>query len=129
MPQLAQYFGMKDHTAISHTLKEINELLETSMNEISGHFSKLTENTREIEKEVDYVNSALDLIKKGKKEIEIPQYIEDIAAATTDKATAKSLRDLSKKIQLEILSRVDKETWKYFLRVMGHLVNILKISL
>lgn len=28
MPQLAQYFGMQDHTAISHTLKKINELLE-----------------------------------------------------------------------------------------------------
>ena len=27
MPQLAQYFGMKDHTAISHTLKKINELI------------------------------------------------------------------------------------------------------
>ncbi len=29
MPQLAQYFGMKDHTAISHTLKKINELIQT----------------------------------------------------------------------------------------------------
>lgn len=28
MPQLAKYFGMKDHTAISHTLKKINELIE-----------------------------------------------------------------------------------------------------
>lgn len=28
MPQLAQYFGMKDHTAISHTLKKINELIQ-----------------------------------------------------------------------------------------------------
>ncbi|MBU1658211.1 chromosomal replication initiator protein DnaA [bacterium] len=28
MPQLAQYFGMKDHTAISHMLKKINELIE-----------------------------------------------------------------------------------------------------
>ena len=28
MPQLAQYFGMKDHTAISHTIKKINELLK-----------------------------------------------------------------------------------------------------
>jgi chromosomal replication initiator protein len=28
MPQLAQYFGMKDHTAISHTIKKINELIE-----------------------------------------------------------------------------------------------------
>ena len=28
MPQLAQYFSMKDHTAISHTLKKINELMQ-----------------------------------------------------------------------------------------------------
>ena len=28
MPQLAIYFGMKDHTAISHTLKKINSLME-----------------------------------------------------------------------------------------------------
>ena len=28
MPQLAQYFGMKDHTAISHTLKKINEVMK-----------------------------------------------------------------------------------------------------
>jgi chromosomal replication initiator protein len=28
MPQLAQYFGMKDHTAISHTMKKIQELLK-----------------------------------------------------------------------------------------------------
>ena len=29
MPKLAQYFGMKDHTAISHTIKKINALIET----------------------------------------------------------------------------------------------------
>ena len=28
MPQLAQYFGMKDHTAISHTIKKINDLIQ-----------------------------------------------------------------------------------------------------
>jgi len=28
MPTLAQYFGMKDHTAISHTLKKINSLMQ-----------------------------------------------------------------------------------------------------
>jgi len=28
MPQLAQFFGMKDHTAISHTIKKINELIK-----------------------------------------------------------------------------------------------------
>jgi len=27
MPQLAQYFGMKDHTSISHTIRRINELI------------------------------------------------------------------------------------------------------
>lgn len=29
MPQLAQYFGMKDHTAVSHTMKKIQELMKT----------------------------------------------------------------------------------------------------
>lgn len=28
MPQLAQYFGMKDHTAVSHTMRKINELIK-----------------------------------------------------------------------------------------------------
>jgi chromosomal replication initiator protein len=28
MPQLAQFFGMKDHTAISHTMRKINQLLK-----------------------------------------------------------------------------------------------------
>ena len=28
MPQLAQYFGMKDHTAISHMLRKINDLIK-----------------------------------------------------------------------------------------------------
>ena len=28
MPQLAKYFGMKDHTAVSHTMKKIHELLK-----------------------------------------------------------------------------------------------------
>ena len=32
MPQLAQYFGMKDHTAISHTLKKINSLMQNDEN-------------------------------------------------------------------------------------------------
>ena len=30
MPQLASYFGMKDHTAVSHNMKKINELIEKS---------------------------------------------------------------------------------------------------
>jgi chromosomal replication initiator protein len=28
MPSLAQYFGMKDHTAVSHAMKKINEMLD-----------------------------------------------------------------------------------------------------
>ena len=32
MPALAQYFDMKDHTAVSHNIKKINELLESNEN-------------------------------------------------------------------------------------------------
>ena len=32
MPQIALYFGMKDHTAISHTMKKINEIIENDSN-------------------------------------------------------------------------------------------------
>jgi len=32
MPQIAIYFGMKDHTAVSHTMKKINELIKTDDN-------------------------------------------------------------------------------------------------
>jgi len=30
MPSLASYFGMKDHTAVSHNIKKINELIMTN---------------------------------------------------------------------------------------------------
>ncbi len=32
MPALAQYFGMKDHTAVSHNMKKINELINENEN-------------------------------------------------------------------------------------------------
>ena len=32
MPALAQYFGMKDHTAVSHNMKKINQLLDENEN-------------------------------------------------------------------------------------------------
>ena len=32
MPQIAMYFGMKDHTAISHAMKKINEIIENDEN-------------------------------------------------------------------------------------------------
>ena len=32
MPQIAQYVGMKDHTAISHAMKKINEIIESDAN-------------------------------------------------------------------------------------------------
>jgi len=28
MPQLASYFGLKDHTAVSHTMKKIKDMIE-----------------------------------------------------------------------------------------------------
>jgi chromosomal replication initiator protein len=48
MPQLAQYFGMKDHTAISHTIKKINELIQNDEDfkvKIDELTNKLTSNT------------------------------------------------------------------------------------
>ncbi len=32
MPQIAQYVGMKDHTAISHAMKKINEIIDSDEN-------------------------------------------------------------------------------------------------
>jgi len=32
MPQIAMYFGMKDHTAISHAMKKINEIIDNDDN-------------------------------------------------------------------------------------------------
>ncbi|SFZ97330.1 Chromosomal replication initiator protein DnaA [hydrothermal vent metagenome] len=32
MPQIAMYFGMKDHTAISHAMKKINEIIDKDEN-------------------------------------------------------------------------------------------------
>lgn len=48
MPQLAQYFGMKDHTAVSHTMKKINELMKNDedfkikIDELSNKISTMT---------------------------------------------------------------------------------------
>lgn len=32
MPQIALYFGMKDHTAISHAMKKMKEVIENDEN-------------------------------------------------------------------------------------------------
>jgi chromosomal replication initiator protein len=48
MPQLAQYFGMKDHTAVSHTMKKINEVMKNDedfkvkIDELSNKISTMT---------------------------------------------------------------------------------------
>jgi chromosomal replication initiator protein len=48
MPQLAQYFGMKDHTAISHTMKKIGELIKndedfkTKIQELNNKIKSVT---------------------------------------------------------------------------------------
>ena len=48
MPQLAHYFGMKDHTAVSHTMKKIQELMKNDedfkikVDELSNKVSTLT---------------------------------------------------------------------------------------
>ncbi|HIQ28434.1 MAG TPA: chromosomal replication initiator protein DnaA [Sulfurovum sp.] len=51
MPQIALYFGMKDHTAISHAMKKINEIIENDENfkvlldELSNKIHSNTKNT------------------------------------------------------------------------------------
>jgi chromosomal replication initiator protein len=30
MPSIASFFGMKDHTAVSHNMKKISELIQSS---------------------------------------------------------------------------------------------------
>ena len=50
MPQIAVYFGMKDHTAISHAMKKINEIIESDENfkvileELSNKVNTYTQN-------------------------------------------------------------------------------------
>ncbi len=51
MPQIALYFGMKDHTAISHAMKKINEIIDNDENfkvlleELSNKVHTDTQNT------------------------------------------------------------------------------------
>jgi chromosomal replication initiator protein len=53
MPQIAVYFGMKDHTAISHAMKKINEIIESDENfkvileELSNKINTQTQNSME----------------------------------------------------------------------------------
>ncbi len=49
MPQLAHYFGMKDHTAVSHTMKKIQEIMKNDedfkikVDELSNKISAMTQ--------------------------------------------------------------------------------------
>ncbi|MEA3433592.1 MAG: chromosomal replication initiator protein DnaA [Campylobacterota bacterium] len=51
MPQIALYFGMKDHTAISHAMKKINEIIDSDENfkvlleELSNKINTDTQNS------------------------------------------------------------------------------------
>ncbi|HEY9189357.1 MAG TPA: chromosomal replication initiator protein DnaA [Sulfurovum sp.] len=53
MPQIAVYFGMKDHTAISHAMKKINEIIESDENfkvileELSNKINTQTQSSME----------------------------------------------------------------------------------
>jgi len=84
---------------LSEQLPKINHLLESSMNEISTHFNKITQNSSDIEQEIKHIDEALDIIKIGNKEVEIPNHLDELAKQTSDSQTAKSLRSLAKKIK------------------------------
>ncbi len=52
MPQIAVYFGMKDHTAVSHAMKKINETIEENENFkvlLEEFASKINENSSKID--------------------------------------------------------------------------------
>ncbi len=52
MPQIAVYFGMKDHTAVSHAMKKINEIIKENEN-----FKVLLE---ELSNKINYSTSQFD---------------------------------------------------------------------
>jgi len=83
---------------LSEQLPRINKLLEDSMNEISGNFSIVAENTRKIATEIEAADRHLDIIKIRNKEIEITKHLQEIAKESKDKETAKKLLSLAKKI-------------------------------
>jgi hypothetical protein len=84
---------------LSEQLPKINNLLETSMNDISVHFNKITQNSSEIEKEIKHIDKAVDIIKVGKEEVKIPDHLKQIALETSDDKTAKALKSLATKIE------------------------------
>lgn len=84
---------------LSEQLPKINSLLEDSMNDISTHFGHITENSSKIAEEIKYIDEALDIIKIGKNNVEIPDHLESLAAATSDAETAKQLKSLAVKIK------------------------------
>jgi len=52
MPQIAVYFGMKDHTAVSHTMKKVNEIIEENENFkvlLEEFANKINENSSKID--------------------------------------------------------------------------------
>jgi hypothetical protein len=79
---------------LSEHLPKINQLLESSMNDISTHFGNVATSAREIDAEVAKISSQMDVIDIDGRNIAILEYIESLASATTDKATAKNLDKL-----------------------------------
>lgn len=84
---------------LSEQLPKVNALLETSMNDISAHFSKLASNSQKISTGISEIDKSIDLIQIGGKEIEIPAHLTKLAEKTSDKETAKYLLDLAKKVK------------------------------
>jgi len=84
---------------LSEHLPKVNSLLESSMNDISTHFSNVASNAREIEAEISKISSEIDVIDVDGKNVAILEHIESIAKDTTDKETAKKLGSLVQSIK------------------------------
>jgi transcriptional regulator with PAS, ATPase and Fis domain len=79
---------------LSSHLPKINDLLESSMNQISAHFSNVAAAASEIDKEVSKISDEVDVIDVDGKKVHILEYISAIAKDTKDSDTAKKLSSL-----------------------------------
>ncbi len=84
---------------LSEQLPKINELLESSMNDISEHFGILASDSREIGQELDQIDHAVNELEIDGKIVNITTYIHDLAKNTKDKKSAKELDKLAQALK------------------------------
>lgn len=113
---------------LSEQLPKINKLLEDSMNDISGHFSKLAARSQDVDRLLSHIEDVEDLPQEiGTKNIEIANYIEVIADKTSDMKTKENLEKLLKAInsQKDEVHGDLKEAHKIMAEIAGEISQII----